>query len=66
MLEPIADGLRNYLKATGVLTEERLLDKAQLLTLTESEMATLVGGLRALNAKADSRRMGSSLHGPAC
>jgi len=48
VLEPVADGFRNYLKATGVPAEERLLDKAQLLTLTAPEMTVLVGGLRAL------------------
>ncbi|MBN8477031.1 catalase/peroxidase HPI [Sulfuritalea sp.] len=48
VLEPVADGFRNYLKASGVRAEERLLDKAQLLTLTAPEMTVLVGGLRAL------------------
>jgi catalase-peroxidase len=51
VLEPIADGFRNYQKARySVPAEELLLDKAQLLTLTAPEMAVLVGGLRALNA----------------
>jgi catalase-peroxidase len=50
VLEPMADGFRNYLKSIGVPTEERLLDKAQLLTLTAPEMTVLIGGLRALNA----------------
>jgi catalase-peroxidase len=58
VLEPIADGFRNYLKATGVPAEERLLDKAQLLTLTAPEMTVLIGGLRALNAN-----VGQSAHG---
>jgi len=51
MLEPAADGFRNYLKA-GVASsaEELLLDRAQLLTLTAPEMTVLVGGLRALGA----------------
>ena len=51
VLEPAADGFRNYLKA-GVTTppEELLLDRAQLLTLTAPEMTVLVGGLRALGA----------------
>jgi len=50
-LEPIADGFRNYLKAGyNVSAEERLVDRAQLLTLTAPEMTVLVGGLRALNA----------------
>ena len=51
VLEPIADGFRNYLKGKySVSAEELLLDKAQLLTLTAPEMTVLVGGLRALNA----------------
>ncbi|MDK9724613.1 MAG: catalase/peroxidase HPI [Sterolibacteriaceae bacterium MAG5] len=58
VLEPVADGFRNYLKATGVPAEERLLDKAQLLTLTAPEMTVLIGGLRALDANA-----GRSAHG---
>jgi catalase-peroxidase len=59
VLEPVADGFRNYLRA-GVLTpaEELLLDRAQLLTLTAPEMTVLVGGLRAMNANA-----GQSKHG---
>ncbi|MDP2027351.1 catalase/peroxidase HPI [Sulfuriferula sp.] len=51
VLEPIADGFRNYQKAKySVSAEELLLDKAQLLTLTAPEMTVLVGGMRALNA----------------
>jgi catalase-peroxidase len=51
VLEPAADGFRNYLKAEFVLPAEHLLvDKAQLLTLTAPEMTVLVGGLRVLNA----------------
>jgi catalase-peroxidase len=59
VLEPIADGFRNYLK-TGytVSAEELLVDKAQLLTLTAPEMTVLVGGLRALNANS-----GKAQHG---
>ena len=59
VLEPVADGFRNYLRA-GVKTpaEELLLDRAQLLTLTAPEMTVLVGGMRALNANA-----GRSEHG---
>ncbi|GMV68962.1 MAG: catalase-peroxidase [Pseudomonadota bacterium] len=51
VLEPAADGFRNYMKA-GVTSpaEELLLDRAQLLTLTAPEMTVLVGGLRALGA----------------
>lgn len=51
LLEPIADGFRNYLKTQYTIsTEELLLDKAQLLTLTAPEMTVLVGGMRALKA----------------
>jgi catalase-peroxidase len=51
VLEPEADGFRNYRKAEySVSAEEMLLDKAQLLTLTAPEMTVLVGGMRALNA----------------
>jgi catalase-peroxidase len=51
VLEPLADGFRNYLKSTfSVPAEELLLDKAQLLTLTAPEMTVLVGGLRVLGA----------------
>ena len=59
VLEPLADGFRNYLKGPSrVPAEERLLDKAQLLTLTAPEMTVLIGGLRALNANT-----GQSAHG---
>jgi len=58
VLEPVADGFRNYSKATGVPAEERLLDKAQLLTLTAPEMTVLIGGLRAININA-----GGTAHG---
>jgi catalase-peroxidase len=51
VLEPKADGFRNYLKAKyAVSAEEMLVDRAQLLTLTAPEMTVLIGGLRALNA----------------
>lgn len=51
VLEPIADGFRNYLKTKyTVSTEALLVDKAQLLTLTAPEMTVLVGGMRALHA----------------
>ena len=51
VLEPVADGFRNYLKAKyTVSAEELLLDRAQLLTLTAPEMTVLVGGMRVLNA----------------
>ena len=51
VLEPMADGFRNYEKKKYTLrTEELLVDKAQLLTLTAPEMTVLVGGMRSLNA----------------
>ena len=51
VLEPVADGFRNYLKTKfTVSAEELLIDKAQLLTLTAPEMTVLIGGMRALNA----------------
>jgi catalase-peroxidase len=51
VLEPKADGFRNYLKAKyGIGAEHLLVDKAQLLTLTAPEMTVLVGGMRVLNA----------------
>jgi catalase-peroxidase len=59
VLEPIADGFRNYLKAKyTVSAEELLIDKAQLLTLTAPEMTVLVGGLRVLGANAGGSRNG--------
>ena len=59
VLEPTADGFRNYLKAKHTVAAERLLvDQAQLLTLTAPEMAVLVGGMRVLNTNA-----GQSQHG---
>jgi len=59
VLEPAADGFRNYQKAKyAVSAEELLVDKAQLLTLTAPEMTVLVGGLRVLNAN-----FGQSEHG---
>src|ERR1700687_674969 len=51
VLEPTADGFRNYLKIKyTVSAEELLIDRAQLLTLTAPEMTVLVGGMRVLNA----------------
>ncbi len=51
VMEPTADGFRNYLRSGQVLSaEELLVDRAQLLTLTAPEMTVLVGGMRALNA----------------
>ena len=59
VLEPKADGFRNYLKARfTVPAEELLVDKAQLLTLTAPDMTVLIGGLRVLNAN-----FGQSPHG---
>ena len=59
VLEPVADGFRNYLKTEYTLSaEELLVDRAQLLTLTAPEMTVLVGGLRVLNAN-----YGQSRHG---
>ncbi len=59
VLEPIADGFRNYLKGKySVPAEALLIDKAQLLTLTAPEMTVLVGGLRVLNANASGSRHG--------
>lgn len=54
LLEPMADGFRNYLKKQYTIsTEELLVDKAQLLRLTAPEMTVLVGGMRALGANYD-------------
>ena len=59
VLEPVADGFRNYLKTKyAVSAEELLIDRAQLLTLTAPEMTVLVGGMRVLNAN-----FGQSQHG---
>jgi catalase-peroxidase len=59
VLEPLADGFRNYVKgAIGIGAEHLLIDRAQLLTLTAPEMTVLVGGLRMLGTNA-----GGSKHG---
>ncbi|MBL9137526.1 MAG: catalase/peroxidase HPI [Verrucomicrobiales bacterium] len=59
VLEPIADGFRNYLKGKYSLSAEALLiDKAQLLTLTAPEMTVLIGGMRVLNTNAGGTRHG--------
>jgi len=59
VLEPVADGFRNYLKTKyAVSAEELLVDRAQLLMLTAPEMTVLVGGMRVLNAN-----FGQSEHG---
>src|SRR5204863_8837537 len=59
VLEPVADGFRNYLKGKySVSAEELLVDRAQLLTLTAPEMTVLVGGMRVLNTN-----VGGTKHG---
>jgi len=59
VLEPAADGFRNYLKKKYTIsTEELLIDKAQLLTLTAPEMTVLVGGMRVLNTNFDNSKLG--------
>ncbi len=59
VLEPIADGFRNYLKENYIFTtEELLIDKAQLLTLSVPEMTVLLGGMRVLNTNYDNSRHG--------
>ena len=59
LLEPMADGFRNYLKTKySISTEELLLDKAQLMTLTAPEMTVLVGGMRVLNTNYDGSKHG--------
>lgn len=58
-LEPTADGFRNYLKKDQVVSSEELLvDKAQLMTLTVPEMTVLIGGMRALAANYDGSKHG--------
>ncbi|MBO9673197.1 MAG: catalase/peroxidase HPI [Sphingobacteriaceae bacterium] len=58
-LEPLADGFRNYRKSkSSVPTEEFLIDKAQLLTLTAPELTVLVGGLRVLDTNFDGSKHG--------
>ena len=59
LLEPMADGFRNYQEKKYTLrTEELLVDKAQLLRLTAPEMAVLVGGMRAMNTNFDESQLG--------
>jgi catalase-peroxidase len=59
VLEPIADGFRNYLKTKfSVSAEELLVNRAQLLTLTAPEMTVLIGGMRVLNTN-----FGQTQHG---
>ncbi|MHB1302991.1 MAG: catalase/peroxidase HPI [Acidiphilium sp.] len=64
-LEPMADGFRNYLRGTERQSpEERLVDRAELLTLTAPEMTVLVGGLRVLGANAGNAAHGVFTHRP--
>ena len=59
VLEPAADGFRNYMKTKyNVSAEEMLVDRAQLLTLTAPEMTVLIGGMRVLNANWDKSNLG--------
>lgn len=59
VLEPLADGFRNYAKSRTISsTEEMLIDKAQLLTLSAPEMTALIGGLRVLNTNFDQSQHG--------
>jgi catalase-peroxidase len=65
VLEPVADGFRNYLKTEfTVSAEELLVDRAQLLTLTAPEMTVLLGGLRVLGANAGGSADGVFTHRP--
>jgi catalase-peroxidase len=58
-LEPVADGFRNYRRSkSAVSTEELLIDKAQLLTLTPPELTVLIGGMRVLNTNFDGSQDG--------
>jgi len=65
VLEPAADGFRNYLpRARAAAAAELLLDRAQLLTLTAPEMTVLMGGMRTLNANFDGSTHGVFTHRP--
>jgi catalase-peroxidase len=65
VLEPLADGFRNYSKKEySVPAEEMLVDKAQLLTLTAPEMTVLLGGMRVLNANYRQSKHGVLTHQP--
>jgi len=65
VLEPIADGFRNYQKGKyAVSAEELLLDRAQLLTLSAPEMAVLIGGMRAMGANFGQSQHGVFTHRP--
>jgi catalase-peroxidase len=66
VLEPVADGFRNYLKSKySVSAEELLLDRAQLLTLTAPEMTVLIGGMRVLNINFEQTKHGVFTKRPA-
>ena len=65
VLEPMADGFRNYQKAKYIFsTEELLIDKAQLLTLTAPEMTVLLGGMRVLNTNHNNSKDGVFTNSP--
>jgi catalase-peroxidase len=65
VLEPFADGFRNYAKAkSAVHTEHLLIDKVQLLTLTAPEMTVLVGGMRVIGANVGGVRHGAFTQQP--
>jgi catalase-peroxidase len=67
VLEPIADGFRNYAKKRySVAAEDLLVDKAQLLNLTAPEMTALVGGMRVLDANWDNSSHGVFTDRPGC
>ena len=64
VLEPVADGFRNYIKTELSVAEELLVDKAQLLGLSAPEMTVLLGGMRVLNANVDRVSHGVFTHRP--
>jgi catalase-peroxidase len=65
VMEPVADGFRNYLRSGQKLSAEQLLlDRAQLLTLTAPEMTILIGGMRALNANFGQAKHGAFTNRP--
>ena len=67
VLEPIADGFRNYLKPNPPASaEELLVDRANLLTLTAPEMTVLIGGMRVLNANYNNSEYGVFTTKPGC
>jgi catalase-peroxidase len=65
VLEPIADGFRNYIKKQyDISAEKMLIDKAQLMTLTAPEMTALIGGMRVLNTNFGGSKLGVLTHRP--